>query len=115
MVFSPLTGEGVYVKITTMKHEHTEHKHATGQKKAELVHRLKIVRGHIDKVIDMVEKDEYCMNVIHQSNAVQKALEKFDREMLENHLRTCVRDAFKSGQSEEKIEEILEAFDKDKK
>lgn len=93
-----------------MKTEHT-----TVQKKSELIHRLKIVRGHIDKVMNMVEEDEYCMDVIHQSNAVQKALEKFDRVMLENHLRTCVRDAFKSGQSEQKIEEILEAFDRDKK
>ena len=92
-----------------------EHKHTTEQKKKELVHRLKIIKGHVDKVMDMVVQDDYCMDVIHQSNAVQKALEKFDREMLENHLRTCVGDAFKNGQSEKKIAEILEVFDKDKK
>lgn len=105
-----MTGEGICVKITNMKHEHT-----STQKKSELIHRLKIISGHIDKVMNMVEQDEYCMDIIHQSNAVQKALEKFDGVMLENHLRSCVSDAFKSGQSEEKIKEILEAFDRDRR
>ncbi len=55
-----------------------------------IVHRLKISLGHLQKVIKMVEEDKYCIDVIHQSQAVQKALSGADYLVLENHLNTCI-------------------------
>lgn len=78
--------------------------------KERTVHRLKIARGHLDKVISMVEKDEYCINVLHQSQAVQAALKETDAVILENHLKTCVADSMKSGNQEEAIKEVMEVF-----
>ena len=46
--------------------------------KTNILHRLKIARGHLDKIIDMVSKDAYCIDVVHQSIAVQSALKKID-------------------------------------
>ena len=63
--------------------------------KERILHRLKIARGHLDKVISMVEKDEYCIDVLHQSTAVQRALSETDDVVLENHLQTCAADAIK--------------------
>ncbi len=77
-----------------------------------ILHRLKIARGHLDKVIDMVEKDTYCIDVVHQSIAVQSALKKIDELILENHLKTCVADSIKKGESDEAIKEVMEVLKK---
>jgi CsoR family transcriptional regulator, copper-sensing transcriptional repressor len=73
-------------------------------------HRLKIVRGHLEKVIKMVEEDAYCIDVIHQSQAVQNALKEVDDLVLENHLVHCAADAIKKGNSKEAITEVMNVF-----
>lgn len=79
--------------------------------KKNLLHRLKIARGHLDKVIGMVENEDYCLSVTQQSQAVQSALQKVDEMLLEHHLKTCVRDAIVTDKHvDEKIEEIVEVF-----
>lgn len=77
-----------------------------------ILHRLKIAQGHLKKVIQMVESDEYCIDVLHQSQAVQKALKETDNLMLENHLKSCVSDAIQSGKQDQAITEVLEVFRK---
>ena len=76
------------------------------------LHRLKIARGHLDKVIDMVEKNSYCIDVVHQSIAVQSALKKVDELILENHLKTCVADEIRKGDAENAIKEVMEVLKK---
>ena len=80
--------------------------------KERITHRLKIVRGHLSKIIDMVEKDAYCIDVIHQSLAVQKALKEIDNIILEEHLKGCVADARKNGRKQEAISEVMQVFKK---
>lgn len=77
-----------------------------------ILHRLKIARGHLMKVINMVEKDEYCIDVIHQSQAVQRALEETDTVVLENHLKTCVVDHIKKGNIDVSTKELMKVFKK---
>lgn len=76
------------------------------------LHRLKIARGHLDKVIEMVSKDAYCIDVVHQSIAVQAALKKTDELILENHLKTCVADEIRKGDVDEAIKEVMEVLKK---
>lgn len=79
--------------------------------KQNLLHRLKIARGHLDKVIGMVENEDYCLSVTQQSQAVQSALKKVDEILLEHHLKTCLRDAIVADNHiDEKVNEILEVF-----
>ena len=79
--------------------------------KDHLLHRLKIARGHFDKVIKMIEDDVYCLDITMQTHAIQNALKKIDAVILEHHLKTCVRDALiKDKNVDEKVEEILEVF-----
>ncbi|OGH18176.1 MAG: hypothetical protein A3F31_00285 [Candidatus Levybacteria bacterium RIFCSPHIGHO2_12_FULL_38_12] len=78
------------------------------------VHRLKIARGHLEKVLKMVEEQEYCIDILHQSQAVQKALFEIDSLILENHLTTCATNKIKEGKGEEAIAEIMEVFRKNK-
>lgn len=75
-----------------------------------IIHRLKIAEGHLKKVTRMVESGEYCINVIHQSQAVQRALEEADAVILENHLKTCVVDHIKKGNVKVSTGEIMKVF-----
>lgn len=77
-----------------------------------ILHRLKIAKGHLEKVIQMIENGDYCIDVLHQSQAVQKAIKGTDSLLLENHLKTCVADAIKNGNEEKAITEIMEVFTK---
>ncbi len=77
-----------------------------------LLHRLKITLGHLKKVMTMVEDDKYCVDILHQSQAVQKALKEIDNLILENHLNSCVVDSIKSGKSDEAIAEVMNVFKK---
>ena len=77
-----------------------------------ILHRLKIAKGHLNKIIEMVEQNKYCIDVLHQSQAVQKALKETDNVMLENHLQTCASDAIGKGRKDEAIAEVMQVFKK---
>ena len=79
-----------------------------------IIHRLKIAKGHLEKVLQMAEDHEYCMDILHQSQAVQKALSEIDNLVLENHLKTCAARAIKEGRGEEAIKEVMEIYKKSK-
>lgn len=77
-----------------------------------ILHRLKIARGHLNKVITMVEEDAYCIDVLQQLQAVESGLNETGNLLLENHLKSCVSDAIKQGKAEESIAEIMQVFKK---
>ncbi len=80
--------------------------------KERIIHRLKIVTGHIKKVQKMTEEDAYCIDIIHQSKAIQKALKEIDNLILETHLNSCVVDAINEGKKDEAISEVMNIFKK---
>lgn len=76
-------------------------------------HRLAIVEGHLKKVRRMVDDGAYCIDIIHQSRAIQQALRKFDEQVMDQHLRTCVMRDLKDSKgttTEKTIQELMEAF-----
>ncbi|MBI4038041.1 metal-sensitive transcriptional regulator [Candidatus Daviesbacteria bacterium] len=77
-----------------------------------ILHRFKIAQGHLNKVLKMLEEDEYCIDIIHQSQAVQNALSEADLLILENHLKTCVVDQIRQGKTKASIEEIMKVMRK---
>jgi CsoR family transcriptional regulator, copper-sensing transcriptional repressor len=82
----------------------------TKTKKENVLHRLKITRGHLEKVIQLVETDAYCIDVLSQSKAIQSALQKVDELMLEDHLSHCVVEHVKEGRSQQAVEEVMKVF-----
>ncbi len=80
--------------------------------KERILHRLKIAQGHLKKVAQMIDDDVYCIDVIHQSHAVQKALKEVDNIILENHLKGCVTDAIKGGNQDKAVAEVMNIFKK---
>jgi DNA-binding FrmR family transcriptional regulator len=84
-----------------------------GKHKQDVLARLKSAEGHLRGVERMVEEDVYCVDVIKQTLAVQKALDKINSMMLENHLNTCVTTAIRSQDGNERervIGEIVDVF-----
>lgn len=77
-----------------------------------ILHRLKIAQGHLAKVLAMAKSGSYCIDTLHQSNAVQRALKEADSLIMENHLKTCAADAISAGRKDEAIKEIMEVIKK---
>jgi len=80
--------------------------------KRSLLHRFQIARGHLDRVIQMLEAGDYCIDVIHQSLAVQAALKSADQAILKNHMVTCVAKEIRKGNEKEVIEEVMKVMEK---
>lgn len=71
--------------------------------------RLRSAQGHLEGVIRMVEEDRYCIEVLQQLDAVDGALQRTRREILESHLRGCVPEAMAAGRIDEAVEELVGA------
>ena len=80
--------------------------------KKKIIHRAKIAQGHFGKVVKMIEQDEYCVDILNQSLAVQSAIKKIDDLLLENHLNTCVVHKIHDGKGKEAAHEVMEVFKK---
>jgi DNA-binding FrmR family transcriptional regulator len=86
--------------------------------KQQLIRRLKSIEGHVRGIQRMVEDDDYCVDVIKQTLAVQRALEAFNSIVLEQHLQGCVTTAIRSDDSSERervIKELLQVFETNSK
>ena len=81
--------------------------------KAKALSRLRTIEGHIRGVTRMIEEDAHCKDILHQTLAIQRAIEKLKRDLLESHLQTCVIKALQEGsnpQEERVIRELLDIF-----
>ena len=79
-----------------------------------IVRRLKSVEGHIRGIERMVEDEAYCLDVVNQILAVQRALKKVTGLVLDRHLHACVTQAIRGDDSAAKervLAELMEVFD----
>jgi len=78
--------------------------------KQDVLKRLNYIEGHIGGIRKMVEEDQYCVDILRQTYAVRKAIEKLEAIILENHLQTCVPEGISSGKAETVIEELVQLY-----
>ena len=83
--------------------------------KKDLLNRLATIEGHVKAIRKMVEDDQYCVDVLRQSYAVERALKKFESSLLESHIASCVPAGFKEGRDAEMVRELAELFDLSRK
>lgn len=67
--------------------------------KKRALHRSKILQGQIKGLEKMIAKEDYCVDIITQSLAIQKSLSSLNKLIVENHLRTHITEKFSSGDS----------------
>ena len=78
--------------------------------KQEVLKRLNYIEGHLGGIRKMVEDDKYCVDILRQTYAVRKAIEKLEAQILENHLHGCVPEGIKAGREEAVVEELVQLF-----
>ena len=81
--------------------------------KKRALHRTRILEGQMRGLEKMIDDEDYCVDIITQSLAVQKSLSSLNKLLVENHLRTHVTDMFAAGgeQSEQAVDELLRVFE----
>jgi len=83
--------------------------------KKQILNRLATIEGHLRGIRKMVEQDQYCVDILKQSYAVERALKAFESALLERHLASCVPTGFKEGRDNEMIRELGELFELSRK
>ena len=76
-------------------------------KKNDVEHKLKIARGQLDGILRMVEDNRYCIDISNQLLATQALLKSANQQILQAHIRTCVREALQTDEPNPKLEEAL--------
>ena len=87
------------------------HKHRGAPEYDALIKRLNRIEGQVRGVRGMVEKEAYCTDILVQVSAIQSALNAFSRELLGNHIRTCVVQDIQNGHTEV-IDDLLSTIQK---
>lgn len=89
--------------------------HKTKERSAEehrkLVNRLSRIEGQIRGIKRMVEEDAYCIDILIQAAAANAALNSFNKELLSEHIKTCVTNDIKAGK-EETVDELVATIQK---
>lgn len=76
-----------------------------------LMNRLSRIEGQVRGVKKMVERDAYCVDILTQVSAINSALNSFNKELLGNHIRSCVVENVRSG-NDEVIDELVRTIQK---
>jgi len=86
----------------------------THESTADVIQRLKSVEGHVRGVQRMVDEGAYCIDVVNQIVAIQRALKKVSGLVLDDHLHSCVTDAMRGTDAtarERVLGELIEVFE----
>ena len=89
-----------------------------GKQSAAIVNRLKRIDGQVRGVAQMVTDDRYCIDVLHQVQAIKSALARVENEILKDHAACCVSEAIASGDAEAqrtKFGELIDLIEKVKR
>lgn len=86
-------------------------KERTEEEYKSLIHRLNRIEGQIRGIRGMIENNAYCTDVLTQSSAVSAAINAFNKELLSNHIKTCVAQDIKDGKNET-VDELVATLQK---
>ena len=99
---------GVIISIgDIMSNEVVRTRHRSDEEKKYLQDRLKTVEGQVRGIINMLDEDRYCGDILIQLSAIDKSLRSIGNKILKSHLSTCVVDDIKNDKLEV-IDEIME-------
>ena len=78
--------------------------------KEDTLRRLNYIEGHLDGVRRMVQEDKYCVDILKQTYAVRKSIEKLEQVMLGSHMETCIIPGIDQGRQEQIVNELKELY-----
>jgi DNA-binding FrmR family transcriptional regulator len=83
-------------------------RHAYTRDKAALVRRLSRLEGQVRGIARMVEREEYCMDILQQTAALRAAVDSLNLVVLEEHVAGCLKDAVELGKADQYTEEVMD-------
>lgn len=78
--------------------------------KGEALKRLNYVEGHLAGIRRMIEEDKYCVDILKQTHAVRRAIQKIEAMILEGHLHTHVLEGVRNGHDVQVLDELMELY-----
>lgn len=87
----------------------TKHKQRDEKEFRDLMNRLKRIEGQVRGVEGMLENSAYCIDILVQVSAITSALNSFNKALLSNHMKTCVKDNIQKG-NDEVLDEVLQTI-----
>ena len=83
-------------------------RHSYSKDKASLVRRLSRMEGQVRGIARMIEREEYCVDILQQTSALRAAVDAVSILVLEDHVQGCVRTAAEQGQADAYVDEVID-------
>ena len=88
-----------------------QHEHETlPDAKRDALKRMSYIDGHLSGIRRMVEDDKYCVDILKQTFAVRRAIQKLELVLLEGHLHSCVIEGVRDGREDQVLGELMELY-----
>jgi len=88
--------------------ERAPFRHAYSKDKAQLVRRLSRIEGQVRGIARMIEREEYCIDILQQTAALRAAVDALSILVLEDHVQGCVRTAAERGEADVYVDEVID-------
>ena len=72
--------------------------------------RLNYIEGHLSGVRRMIEEEKYCVDILKQTFAIRRAIQKLESRLLEGHLHSCVIEGVRDGREDQVLGELVELY-----
>ena len=89
-------------------HGHDSFRHSYSKDKAQLVRRLSRIEGQVRGIARMIEREEYCVDILQQTAALRAAVDAVSIMVLEDHVQGCVRTAAERGEADKYVDEVID-------
>ena len=83
-------------------------RHSYSRDRAQLLRRLSRIEGQVRGIGRMIEREEYCVDILQQTSALRAAIDAVSIMVLEDHVQGCVRTAAERGEADQYVEEVLD-------
>ena len=83
-------------------------RHSYSKDKAQLARRLSRIEGQVRGIARMIEREEYCVDILQQTSALRAAVDSLAILVLEDHVQGCVRTAAEHGDADRYVEEVVD-------
>jgi DNA-binding FrmR family transcriptional regulator len=83
-------------------------RHSYSRDRAQLLRRLSRIEGQVRGIARMIEREEYCIDILQQAAALRAAIDAVSIMVLEDHVQGCVRTAAERGEADQYVDEVID-------
>ena len=87
---------------------HAHFRHSYSKDRAQLLRRLSRIEGQVRGIARMIERDEYCVDILQQTAALRAAVDSVSLLVMEDHVAGCLRTAVETGEAQAYTDEVMD-------